>query len=222
MVVIRAFSLRYSQEFPQFATLTDPATPIPAKQTLENRILATKVNDDLVPFVSSNGASTGLRSLMQECASASPANRPNAMELVYRRLMQLPEFALIVSVVESLVLRLQRYANDLEIVVTDRTQALFEEVRRTEQLLLQMLPASVAAELKVGRAVQPEYFDNVSVYFSDIVDFSTTIAESSTPVRIVELLNSLYMAFDAVLEKYNVYKVETISDAYMVYTVFDL
>ncbi|OWF49608.1 Guanylate cyclase soluble subunit beta-2 [Mizuhopecten yessoensis] len=95
------------------------------------------------------------------------------------------------------------------------SEALEHEKKKTETLLYQMLPEKVAIELKNGKTVKAEKFASVTILFSDIVTF-TNIAAASTPLQIVSMLNNLYQRFDQSTNKHDVYKVETIGDAYMI------
>ena len=69
------------------------------------------------------------------------------------------------------------------------------EKAKVDQLLFRMLPESVANVLKQGQAVAAETFDACTIFFSDIVGF-TTIAGASTPMQVVDLLNDLYTCFE--------------------------
>lgn len=64
----------------------------------------------------------------------------------------------------------------------------------------------VADKLKSGSTVNPQTFPEVSIYFSDVVSFTTLAAESS-PMQVVSFLNDLYTTFDEVISMFNVYKV---------------
>ncbi|KAG8534992.1 hypothetical protein GDO81_029752, partial [Engystomops pustulosus] len=110
------------------------------------------------------------------------------------------------NIIDSMLRMLEQYSSNLEDLIRERTEELEVEKQKTEKLLSQMLPPSVAEALKTGATVEPEYFDQVTIYFSDIVGF-TTISALSEPIEVVDLLNDLYTLFDAVLGNHDVYKV---------------
>ncbi|KAI8121971.1 hypothetical protein FF38_05671 [Lucilia cuprina] len=119
------------------------------------------------------------------------------------------------NIMDQMMEMMEKYANNLEDIVTERTRLLCEEKRKTEDLLHRMLPQSVAEKLTMGLGVEPVSYDLVTIYFSDIVGFTAMSAES-TPLQVVNFLNDLYTVFDRIIRGYDVYKVETIGDAYMV------
>ena len=86
---------------------------------------------------------------------------------------------------------------------------------KAETLLLNVLPQEIAAILKDESRVIADQFDGVSVLFADIVDF-TPMSANMTPVDLVELLNDVFSYFDSLAEKYEVEKIKTIGDCYMV------
>jgi serine/threonine protein kinase len=83
-----------------------------------------------------------------------------------------------------------------------------------KQLLLEVFPSHVAKALMEGRKVEPESKECVTIFFSDIVGY-TDLGGSMEPHLVMNMLDRLYTKFDLLSEKYDVFKVETIGDAYM-------
>mmetsp|Transcript_11703 Transcript_11703/g.17643 ORF Transcript_11703/g.17643 Transcript_11703/m.17643 type:complete len:741 (-) Transcript_11703:268-2490(-) len=82
------------------------------------------------------------------------------------------------------------------------------------KLLYKMMPSTAIKKLNRGKTVVEKY-NLVTIFFSDIVGF-TSMAGEMQPIQVMKMLNDLYVEFDKIVERHNLYKVETIGDAYMV------
>ncbi len=89
------------------------------------------------------------------------------------------------------------------------------EKEKSERLLLNVLPASIAERLKQGEQVIADSFQEVTVLFADIVGF-TPLSRQIGPEALVTLLNEVFSAFDSLAVRYGLEKIKTIGDAYMV------
>jgi len=96
-----------------------------------------------------------------------------------------------------------------------KTKRIIEhEKDRSDQLLLNVLPAETAEELKEKGSATPKHYDTVTVLFTDFKGF-TRIAEQLTPEALVAELDYCFHAFDKIIDKHNIEKIKTIGDAYM-------
>ncbi len=132
--------------------------------------------------------------------------------------------------------QLQQLNNSLEEKIAERTQelsnanlklerkiaerkmaetALRLARQRSDNLILNILPASVAEKLKQGQSIIAEQFDEATILFADLVDF-TRIAAFVKPIELVNLLNQIFSEFDELADQYGVEKIKTIGDEYMV------
>jgi len=89
------------------------------------------------------------------------------------------------------------------------------ERKKTERLLLNVLPEEIANRLQAGEGAIADQHENVAVLFADIVGF-TEMSEKTTADRVVQKLNQVLSLLDILVEKYNLEKIKTIGDAYMV------
>ncbi|KAM4809730.1 atrial natriuretic peptide receptor 1-like [Rhinophrynus dorsalis] len=150
--------------------------------------------------------------LIRRCRSQNPAYRPT-FEQVKKQLYKMNPNK--VSPVDMMMTLMEKYSKHLELLVAERTQDLMHEKQKTDRLLYSMLPKQVADDLRQGKPSQAQSYTSATIFFSDIVGF-TQLSSSSTPYQVVDFLNKLYTTFDEIIDNYDVYKVETIGDAYMV------
>lgn len=99
-------------------------------------------------------------------------------------------------------------------IISKAHEELKNEQAVSETLLLNILPEEVATELKADGKVQARLFDNVTVLFTDFVEF-TTMSERLTPQELVAELHTCFSAFDEIVGRHNVEKIKTVGDAYL-------
>ncbi|WAR24227.1 ANPRA-like protein [Mya arenaria] len=138
--------------------------------------------------------------LIDQCWDDDPEMRPT-FDAIKKTIHRINPSKL--SPVDLMMAMMEKYSKHLESIVTDRTQDLVAEKAKTDRLLYSMLPKAVADDLRLGKPIEAKYHNGCTIYFS-------------TAMEVVGLLNKLYITFDEIIDKYNVYKVETIGDAYMV------
>ena len=95
-----------------------------------------------------------------------------------------------------------------------RTVELKAERDRSENLLLNILPAEVAEELKASGTSEPRHFEEVTVLFTDFQNF-TGFSEKLTAKELVSELHECFKAFDGILDKYKIEKIKTVGDGYL-------
>ncbi|XP_062509817.1 atrial natriuretic peptide receptor 1-like [Corticium candelabrum] len=151
------------------------------------------------------------KNLIRQCLNSIPDRRPtfDQVKKCIVRMHPVRE-----NPVDNMMRMMEKYSKHLEILVGERTQGLVQEKERADQLLYSMIPQSVVGDWqRVG--LYAKAYDTVTIYFSDVVGF-TTLCSDSSPMEVVNFLNDLYTCFDGIVDEYDVYKVETIGDAYMV------
>jgi adenylate cyclase len=150
-----------------------------------------------IPWFVAFLALTALSGLLEPILPRSPAAIPEGIRTAF--------FVLNISGVSLTAYVLLQYA------IRTRDEAF----ARSDQLLLNVLPLSIAERLKRDPGVIADSHDAVTVLFADVVDF-TPFTERTAPERVVGVLNDIFSAFDALADRFGLEKIKTIGDAYMV------
>ncbi len=103
---------------------------------------------------------------------------------------------------------------EANIQLLDLNERLREEKEHSERLLLNILPVSVANDLKMHGRTEPRTYDNVTVLFSDLVGF-TQMSSTLDPITLIDELNGMFTAFDTIIERNGCERIKTIGDAYL-------
>ncbi len=124
-------------------------------------------------------------------------------------------FAAMSSIIYFLVRHFVVEMDKIKSLLDQQHQLLAEEQKKSERVLLNVLPSSIADRLKNHQGLIADGHADVTVMFADLVNF-TQLTEALSPDQMVALLNTVFSGFDDLSEKYGVEKIKTIGDAYMV------
>ncbi len=128
-------------------------------------------------------------------------------------------FALNFIAVATIIYMLLRFSIEQKRKTQDKLEEAHKQVQieqeRSEKLLLNILPGSIAERLKNSNQTIADGFADVTVMFADIVNF-TQVAANMSPSQVFAMLNRIFSAFDELAEQYGLEKIKTIGDAYMV------
>ncbi|MEL7034586.1 MAG: adenylate/guanylate cyclase domain-containing protein [Cyanobacteria bacterium J06592_8] len=129
---------------------------------------------------------------------------------------------LALSALTLVIGRLRQTSQELEQRVFERTSELrkantqlLDEQKKSERLLLSILPQPIANRLKEGEVNIADCFAEATILFADIVGF-TTLSEKVSPEKLLTILSDIFSDFDHLCDRYHLEKIKTIGDAYMV------
>ena len=115
------------------------------------------------------------------------------------------------------LLELRRTVIEMDTVIKNRDavqEELKKEKERSDELLLNILPDTIAQEIKNTGKVEPRFYSSASIMFSDFSGF-TKLSEQMEPKSLIDLLNQYFSVFDGIVAKHGLEKLKTIGDAYM-------
>ncbi len=109
---------------------------------------------------------------------------------------------------------LKRLVEDRTAEVVEQKEVILKEKERSDELLLNILPAEVAQELKEKGKATARNYDMVSILFTDFKSF-TQLSEKVSPEKLINEVNACFEVFDNIIDKYGIEKIKTIGDSYM-------
>lgn len=153
-------------------------------------------------------------SVMELCMRLQPERRPSFLKLKTFIKFSMFKNGVKSNIFDNFMNLMTIYSQNLENLMEEQAGILLKEKKKAQQLLCRMFPKSIVSQLIRGIPIEPELFNQVTVYFSDIVGF-TNLCSKLNPFQVLKILDELYTRFDEIVSMYNVFKVETIGDAYM-------
>ncbi|XP_055333872.1 atrial natriuretic peptide receptor 1-like [Paramacrobiotus metropolitanus] len=147
-----------------------------------------------------------------------PLQRPNIKSLIRALATINPLLAAQeknTTLFDQICARMESYSNELEYQVTKRTVELMEETEKCNAIINQILPRSIAQQLRAGERILPEFFECTTILFTDLHGFAD-FAKNNPPETAIAVISATEICIDKLTTECDVYKVEAISDSFMV------
>lgn len=167
------------------------------KQELENQRLTAKILDDSFKITKQN-----------ELLLNKDLEKRSLLNYV---LILVVSFFIVIS---AGIYRLYFLKKNNQSILENKNTEIETQKKRSDDLLLNILPENVANELKVNGKAEPKFFDIATIMFTDFKDF-TLVSEKISPRELVELIDFIFRKFDEITGKYHLEKIKTIGDAYL-------
>ncbi|XP_022245111.1 atrial natriuretic peptide receptor 1-like [Limulus polyphemus] len=168
------------------------------------------------PEVSPEDCPLDFLDMLYSCWSEDPASRPNVSS-IKQQMKKLSKGMGSGNFLDSLLKRMEQYATNLEQLVEEKSSAFLEEKKKSEELLYQVIPRLKYYMFDMNFKLITLTYTSIAVLSAESdVNPTISLKKMVTDSKVVDLLNDLYTTFDDIHENYDVYKVETIGDAYMV------
>lgn len=110
-----------------------------------------------------------------------------------------------VNLMDHALKMMEKYAQNFEQTIADRTRQIAEESKKSDLLLYRMLPKTIADRLKSGQTIDPEVYESTTILVADIDKFES-LAVRSSALQMVLMLSDLYTLLDDIISEYDVYK----------------
>ncbi|CAO4360094.1 unnamed protein product [Caenorhabditis nigoni] len=171
------------------------------------------VNHKLPRIAEEDNAEALLLEKCKECWNRKPAERPDVRDIMDT--ISIVYASAKGSLVDQMMKINEKYAAELEDLVSIRTEELAYAKETTMKILNEMLPQAVAEDLKNGIVQMPRSYESATVMFVQICEFNV-LMKKSTPDQVIAFLNDVFDQFDSVIRHHVAYKVETTGETYMV------
>ncbi|MCR9173125.1 MAG: hypothetical protein NXI10_11560 [bacterium] len=155
-----------------------------------------------------------LREAEEQRREAERQRYQNRLQLIFGVLLFFILILLVILIAYRQLRKRKKRIEEQNAIIAESKKEIEIQKEKSDSLLLNILPHSVAEELKANGAAKPRLYDEISVGFTDFSGF-TMISEKLSPEDLVAQLDAMFLEFDKIIERHGLQRIKTIGDAYM-------